>query len=58
VLRRREVQRRRTIDGNAIYSRQETAAVAAADDKLDEPRPLTRDYGDKTQQQEAAEITD
>ena len=44
--------------GDDVYCQQETAAAAAvaavAVDKLEGPRPPTRDYGDETQQQETA----
>ena len=54
--RRQETQRRWTIDGDDVYRRQETAAAAEADDKLEGPRPSTRDYCNETQQRETAEI--
>ncbi len=46
------------IDGDDVYRQQETAAGAAADNKLEGPRPSTRDYGDETQHRETAEIAD
>jgi hypothetical protein len=52
--RRQEAWRRQTTDGNDVYRRQETAAVAAVDDKLEGLWPPTSDYGNKTQQQETA----
>jgi hypothetical protein len=44
--------------GDDVYCQQETAAAAAvaavAFDKLEGPRPPTRDYGDETQQRQTA----